>query len=61
MPKFISASHHPPPNTKERQTMNGLIYHIALQAHADERREALAASARRVERPSRRRIFRRSF
>jgi hypothetical protein len=41
--------------------MNGLIYHIALQAHADERRESLAAAARRPERPSRRRIFRRSF
>jgi hypothetical protein len=37
--------------------MNGLIYHIALQAQADERR---AAAARRVERPSRRRMFRRS-
>jgi hypothetical protein len=38
--------------------MNGLIYHMALQTRTDDMR---AAAARSPERPSRRRVFRRSF
>jgi hypothetical protein len=38
--------------------MNGLIYHIALQAKTDDMR---AAAARNAEVPNRRRLFRRSF
>jgi hypothetical protein len=38
--------------------MNGLIYHIALQARNEDLR---AAAARSAERPTRRRLFRRSF
>jgi hypothetical protein len=38
--------------------MNGLIYHIALQAQIEDKREAAARSAGR---PSRRRMLRRSF
>lgn len=38
--------------------MNGLIYHMALQARTDDMR---AAAARSIERPTRRRLFRRSF
>lgn len=38
--------------------MNGLIYHMALNARTDDLR---AAAARSAERPSRRRLLRRSF
>ena len=38
--------------------MNGLIYHMALNAQTDDLR---AAAARSAERPTRRRVFRRSF
>jgi hypothetical protein len=38
--------------------MNGLIYHMALQAQTEDKREAAARSAGR---PSRRRLLRRSF
>ncbi len=40
--------------------MNGLIYHIALQAKTEDHRRA-ASAARSVGQPPRRRIFRRSF
>ena len=38
--------------------MQGLIYHMAIQAQTDDMR---AAAARTGDRPSRRRLFRRSF
>lgn len=38
--------------------MNGLVYHMALQAKTD---DDLRAAARKTERPARRRVFRRSF
>jgi hypothetical protein len=38
--------------------MQGLIYHMAVQAQTDDMR---AAAARTVNRPPRRRLFRRSF
>jgi hypothetical protein len=39
--------------------MQGLIYHIALQARTEDMRAA--AAARTADRPTRRRVFRRSF
>lgn len=39
--------------------MNGPIYHMALQARRTD--DIRAAAARTAERPSRRRLFRRSF
>lgn len=38
--------------------MQGLIYHMALHTQIEDKR---AAAARSPERPSRRRLFRRSF
>jgi hypothetical protein len=38
--------------------MNGLIYHMALNERTEDMR---AAAARSSQRPSRRRLFRRSF
>jgi hypothetical protein len=38
--------------------MQGLIYHMTVHAQTDDKR---AAASRSYERPSRRRLFRRSF